>query len=306
MKKLALLAFCAASVSFGFDANAQLNFFASDTASPVTAIVAVHGHPRDAVKTYDATLAAVSNAGVQATTLVVAPVFQVADAKSEKCRSNGLPSPAVGEPLWTCESWIEGGQSEARDTDSFRAMDALLQEIARRYPSVKAITVAGFSAGAQFVQQYIGFSDAHFPSTLKVRYVVADPGTWLYFDPIVAPMNADCPNANRWKYGTDALPSHFKRTAEQARAVYASADIRYMEAENDNANIRGAYYGILDKSCAANLQGPFRLQRGMAYADYDQRLLAPDKVRRVTVVPSCGHDVSCVFPSKAARDVLFK
>ena len=75
--------------------------------------------------------------------------------------------------------WIEGGLDNAGKTGSFNAMDNLLADMKRRWPSLQTITVAGFSAGAQFVQHYVGF--AH-PPAVRLRYVVADPGSWLYFD----------------------------------------------------------------------------------------------------------------------------
>ena len=75
-------------------------------------------------------------------------------------------------------------------------------------------------------------------------------------------------------------------------------------AADDTGTAPGAYYRILDKSCAAQLQGPYRLQRA-AYADYDRRYLAPDKPHRLTIVPGCGHNVACVFPAPAAGRALF-
>jgi hypothetical protein len=44
------------------------------------ALVAMHGHPRNANKTFNAALAAVKAAGVGTNTLVVAPIYQVATA----------------------------------------------------------------------------------------------------------------------------------------------------------------------------------------------------------------------------------
>jgi hypothetical protein len=77
-----------------------------------------------------------------------------------------------------------------------------------------------------------------------------------------------------------------------------------MEGALDSSSARGTFYPILDKSCAANAQGPYRLQRGIVYAFYDRTLLAPEKHRTVTIVPNCSHNVSCVFPSKEGREVL--
>jgi hypothetical protein len=88
------------------------------------------------------------------------------------------------------------------------------------------------------------------------------------------------------------------------RQRYASADISYLEGALDSSDAKGTFYGILDKSCAAAAQGPYRMQRGLAYAQYDRALLAPGKRREVVVVPGCAHYVACVFPSAAARAAL--
>ena len=299
------------------------------------ALVAMHGHPRDANKTFNAALAAVKGAGVGANTVVVAPVYQVATDQEKKCSTQGVPRAAQGDLTWTCETWLEGGASVGpTGISSFAAMDALIVQLKKDFPNLATITVSGFSAGAQMVQHYIGFAADLATPDLKVRYVVSDPGAWLYFDrervqpvlngtqvpwsqcqggtqglgncelKITAP-NTSCKGINTWKYGLEQLPSGLPRDAVQARAHYSAADVSYMEGALDSSQAEGTYYGILDKSCAANAQGPYRMQRGIIYAFYDRTLLAPDKKRTVTIVPNCAHDVACVFPSQQARAVLF-
>ena len=289
-------------------AGGQLDFYASrtaaqDGAAPTRALIVVHGHPRDADKTFNAALAALHGAGEEALhdTLVVAPVFQVAD--DSKCHTDGVPAAESGDLLWTCASWMEGGPaSNGSGLTSFAALDALVAQLQQRWPSLRVVTVAGFSAGAQMVQHYIGFAHPPAGHRLALRYVVADPGTWLYFDP-ARPAPA-CPGANQWKYGTDNLPATLGRDAAAARAYYTAANVHYLEGERDQGSGPGTYHKILDKSCAAMAQGPDRLQRGLAYAAYDRQLLAPAKQRQVTLVPGCAHDVACVFPSAAARSAL--
>lgn len=295
---------------------------AGATAGPTKALIAMHGHSRDANKTFEATLRTVRDAGVLGDTLVVAPLFQVPTDKATagRCTSPGLPAPQTGDLLWSCGSWLEGGRSASGSRiGSFAVMDALVADIAQRWPSLRTITIAGFSAGGQFVQRYAAFArnDA-VTGKVAMRFVVADPSTWLYFDPVrpklspdgasvsgfAVPDAAACPEMNRWKYGTDDLPAHLGRSAEQARRQYALADIGYLEGALDSNDARGTAYRVLDKSCAAMAQGSFRLQRGLAYAQYDRTLLAPDMRREVVVVPGCAHDVACVFPSEAARATL--
>ena len=274
---------------------------------PTRAVVVVHGHPRDANRSFDATLAAVKNAGAQADTLVVAPVFQVAASRSARCSRPDTPVAKGGDLLWTCSSWLAGAPADdPAGTTSFAAMDALVAEMAARWPGLASITVAGFSAGAQMVQHYIGFARPPVPGP-ALRYLVSDPGTWLYFDP-ARPTGASpgdsCPGYDQWKYGTGGLPATLGRTAAEARAQYAAADIVYLEGALDVAYGPGAAWGILDRSCGAMAQGADRLERGRAYAEYDRALLSPHKARSLTVVPGCAHDVACVFPSEAGRAAL--
>jgi hypothetical protein len=300
-----------------------------------SALVVLHGHPRDAGKTLAAADLAARQAGRGADTLVIAPLFQVSRPQDEHCRATGVPRAQIGDALWTCGSWIEGAAAKDSSVTSFAALDQLLADLQRRWPGLRSVTVAGFSAGAQFVQHYIGFAQP--PEGMTIRFVVSDPGTWLYFDAArptpqrggqtvdwqtctqvsgenacafaFAPPSAvdaqACPDFNRWKYGTEQLPGDLGANAQQARQRYAQADIAYLEGALDTGDNRGAFYKILDKSCGAQAQGPFRLQRGLAFLAYDQQLLSTAKPRRLTVVPGCAHDVSCVFPSAEAASALF-
>jgi hypothetical protein len=157
------------------------------------------------------------------------------------------------------------------------------------------------------LQHSVAFA-ADAPGSVTLRYVIADPGTWLYFDPVrpqpriagqstdwaacgtgaafpgacsfvfqAPPAASACPGQDRWKYGLQALPGHLGRDAVTARSRYAAAQIDYLEGALDSSADKGAFYPILDKSCAAMLQGPFRLQRGRAFAAYEREVLAPQR-----------------------------
>jgi len=180
------------------------------------------------------------------------------------------------------------------------------------------------------VQHYVGFAKP--PAGVTLRYVISDPGSWLYFDrhrpqPIKNAHPVDwqdcnqkgrcsfdwvegntdtCPNVNRWKYGIDSTPPFLDQNPESVRQRYAAAEIIYMEGEKDTGNAPGSFYKILDNSCAAEAQGPYRLQRGIAYAAYDRRFIAPHAKRDLLIIPGCAHDVTCVFPSSLGRKALFK
>lgn len=298
------------------------------------ALVVIHGYSRDANKSFSAGLSAVKSRNAIANTLVVTPIYQVPVSEAKQCMTKGVPEAVSNELTWRCTTWIEGGLSNGLNgVSSFTAMDALLTQLKKDFPNLSTITIAGFSAGAQMVQHYVGFAADVSKLGVKVRYVIADPGSWLYFDPQRAQpylneikvswdqcsggpqglgqcelrmeeYNTACPGINDWKYGLNQLPDHLPWGGSKAREQYAQANISYLEGALDGNTAKGAYYAILDKSCAANAQGPFRLQRGIVYAFYDRTLLSPDKRRAVTIIPNCAHDVSCVFSSKEGSEIL--
>lgn len=316
-----------------------LRYYTSEPAGSVnpaitTAVLVVHGHARDARNVFDATLAAATRAGQRENTLVLAPLFQVDPGQSAQCPGTGLPAPQADELLWTCSSWLQGSAARnAAGISAFQALDLLVEQVIREHPALTRVTITGFSAGAQMVQRLIGFSERGARS-VPVRYVVASPGTWLYFDPVrprplpsqehkdgadcaATPMDArcvftfaapdipSCPGYNRWKYGTENLPASLGTSAGAARAAYAAADVTYLLGAEDRGSGKKAAYRNLNTSCAARLQGPFRLQRGLAYAAYDQRYLAEGRHRLLEPVAQCGHNIHCLFESPAGQAALF-
>lgn len=279
-------------------------YVSAAVAEPQAAVIVLHGHPRDARNTLDAAVDAVTQAGQARDTVVVAPQFQVADSGAEHCSGPGVPAAQPDDLLWTCRSWVDGAPAEnAATMTSYAALDALVLHLHQQWPSLRRVTIAGFSAGAQMVQHYLAYAAAP-PAELSLRYVVASPGSWLYFDALPGAVLDACPQAGQWRYGTENAPSWLPRTAAQARAHYAAADISYLVGELDSSPAKGTFYPILDKSCAAMNQGPYRLQRAQAFVAYAARTLPTARPARLVVVPDCAHDVRCVFPAPAARQAL--
>ena len=299
-----------------------------------TAVIAIHGHSRDALRTFQAATAAAAAAGQGASTLVASPLFQVTDAT--RCHSPGLPAPPAGDLLWTCSTLQQGaGTQNAPGVTANSAIDTLVGHLLQHHPALQTITIAGFSAGGQMVQRYIGFA-ATPARPVRLRYVVGSPSSWLYFDPerpqptregqaadwatcttgapalagtcgftLALPDAGACPRYHDWKFGTGHWPATQARSAEAARAAYSAADVTYLLGAQDTGTGPGAAYGILDKTCPAQLQGPYRLQRGLAYAAYDAAKLAGGRHRLVPPAAGCGHDVRCVFPSASGQAALF-
>lgn len=233
--------------SFALPAGAgQMHYYASraprpgDPHGPQTALLILHGHPRDVGRSFEAGLQAARAAGRLPRTLVVAPLYQVAPAQAGRCSMPDTPGAQPGDALWSCAGWLAGAPSlGAHPLGAFAALDALLGELARQWPSLRSVTLVGFSAGAQMLQHSIGFA-ADPPAGVALRYVIADPGSWLYFDPVrpvplrgerTVPWEAcgtggctwrfDVPATSpacaydHWKYGTQSLPGYLRVPARR-------------------------------------------------------------------------------------------
>ena len=92
-------------------------------------------------------------------------------------------------------------------------MDSLLEQLTgleRRSPEgTLAVVIIGNSAGGQYVNRYATVGrgpDALAEHGIPVRFVIANPSTYLYFDqerPVAVPDRA---HVNRWRYGFDDAP----------------------------------------------------------------------------------------------------
>lgn len=50
----------------------------------------------------------------------------------------------------------------------------------------------------------------------------------------------------------------------RARAAYVATDVTYLLGAQDTGSGKGTAYSVLDTTCSTQLQGPYRLQRGLA------------------------------------------
>lgn len=114
-------------------------------------LIVVHGYPRDAGRTYDATINAARNAGKMADTLIAAPIYQVPTSEAGKCQFRGVPVAAPDNALWHCNNWQAGALALNGQVTSFQAMDRLVDVLLQRYPDVRTVTIAGFlPAGSSY------------------------------------------------------------------------------------------------------------------------------------------------------------
>lgn len=282
--------------------GAELPYYASyplsGSETPTGAVVVVHGTGRNAEGYFERMADAASDFGPRAQ--IVAPWFQTDE-----------DDPAENDAYWTNgedTSWkIGGGALRPEGLSSFQTVDEILHLLAdkSRFPNLTTITLAGHSAGGQFVQRYAAGGRA--PSELDgttVRFVPANPSSYLYLDgkrPDGEGLPGSCPEYNDYKYGLDNRNEYMAAPSEQAiRERYTAREVTYLLGERDvNQD------DDLDDSCAARAQGPNRFERGRAYYDAIHRNF-PSAPHRLATVPGVGHDSEAMFNSEQGKDAIFR
>lgn len=275
------------------------------------ALIVIHGARRNADEYLRSAQRALAAADAARTALLVAPQFM----SDRDIAAHNLPDNVLH---WGSrqESWMAGEAAHGPEAiSSFQAIDALLARLADRrvFPKLAQVVVAGHSAGGQAVQRYavVGRGDVALTSAgIRVRYVVANPSSYLYFSPerpdsngAFSPfINADCPGFNDWKYGWSNAPTYARvKTPASYEQTYAAREVIYLLGTADtNPN-----HPALDKSCAGEAQGPQRYARGLAYARYVKMRHATLN-HRVLEVPGVGHDSDKMLTSKCGLAALFE
>lgn len=295
----------------GAQGEGVIPVFASDdidaVAPNVTKVfIVIHGTLRNA-DTYFATgeqiLAGAGSLGKGA--MMVAPQFLTEpDVKAFSLSARNL--------AWAQEGW-KGGEPAVGSVplSSFAALDALLEHFAdkHRYPALSSVVLMGHSAGAQILQRYavVGRAEPILArARIDVRYVVANPSSYLYFSderPDSQAIAGDtCPEATKWKYQLKDAPEYVSsQNVEKLESSYATRNVVYLLGGADT----DPYKHFIDRSCAGMSQGPYRLARGLAYFDYMKKRHSADFKQKAVIVPGVGHDNLKMFTSNCGMAVLF-
>jgi hypothetical protein len=260
------------------------------------ALIVIHGTNRDADNYFRSTLAAAFLADALEDTVLIVP--HIASAAGS-CKDTLAPD----EVSWNCSSWRTGGPAVANDKlTTFDMVDEILRRLAKKdsFPNLKAIVVAGHSAGGQFVNRYEMSNTVHEKLGVPVSYVVANPSSYAWIDDTRPAAVADaCTNYNRWPYGFDNRTGYAARISDaDLKKQLASRPTTYLLGEIDILPLGG-----FDSSCSAMRQGPTRLARGQAFGKYvNEQLNARHDIVEVEL---CGHNARCMFTAEKALPILF-
>jgi pimeloyl-ACP methyl ester carboxylesterase len=266
------------------------------------AVVVIHGWQRSGLRVGE--IAAAFAGQAAAHTFVIAPQFLI----SADVQAHDLPASVL---RWGVNDWKSGRPALGPSPlSAFDAVDAIVARLADRrlFPNLHTIVIAGHSAGGQLVQRYaaVGHAATKAGPDIHVRYVVANPSSYLYFGGarprVDAQADIRCPSVDRWPYGLEgALPPYVRVTAAEAEASYIAQDVVYLLGTADV----DPQHPELDRSCAAEAQGAMRLGRGRAYAQALRAREGGHLAQRVVEVPGTGHSGRAMFTSVQGLATLF-
>ena len=167
------------------------------------------------------------------------------------------------------------------------------------FPNLIIIVVAGQSNGGQFVNHYAASSrfeqEVATPRGIHMRYVVMNPGSYLYFNGAravpgqtnVFVVPEDCGGYNDWPYGLADLDhagcswAYAKRVGARAiREQYPSRNVIYLNGALDTKVEEAPH-------CEDALQGRHSIEKDEIYFNYLQHYL--DFVTLQTFPPSQLH-----------------
>ncbi|WP_321935660.1 alpha/beta hydrolase [Paraburkholderia sp. J8-2] len=273
------------------------------------AVIIVHGRLRNADTYFRTAQHARERAGVDpASTLLVAPQFLATDDVS----AHHAPSDLLS---WRGNAWMAGSNARSgAPVSSYAVLDDIARHLADRrlFPNLKTIVFAGHSGGAQVLQRYAIASraDALAARGIDVRFVVASPSSYAYFDAQRPDANgapaafdaSRCAAFDHWKYGMENRPAFIgDRTPAQLEADYVKRRIVYLVGGNDDDPASVS----LDKRCAAQAQGAQRVARAQGFYRYLQSRHTDGLNQTFHVVPGVGHDGARMLTSSCALATMF-
>ena len=279
------------------------------------AMIIIHGAGRNANDYFSTGMAAAFLAGALEDTIVISPRY--AGNTGRTCKD----PLAEGEIAWDCGDWKNGFESlNAKGIYSYDLLDELLKKLAdeKIFPNLKGIVVSGHSAGGQIAQRYAAANKVHDTLRVPVRYVVANPSSYVYLDENRLPRDfhcdtkgkceeefraygdrSNCTTYNDWMHGLDNLKGYAAAlNASQIRKQLLARPVTYLMGELDTLPIAG-----FDSSCISMAQGPSRYERGKGYFAHVSKLKAKD--HNFVTVPLCGHNNRCLWTSDQALPVVF-
>jgi len=287
------------------------------------ALIMVHGTNRNADHYFETAIAAAFLAGALDDTVVIAPHM-----------IDRTDKPEANEIVWQ-SSWRTGGPAQNNPAlSSFDFVDEILRKLATKatFPNMKAIVVAGHSAGGQFANRYEMSNKVHETLGVPVTYVVANPSSYAWPDAVRPLPQGDADPAtakeawnqkdetplpphtnytfgpydaskaaafNRWPSGFENRTGYTEKISDaQLKKQLVDRPTTYLLGQVDTLPLGG-----FDSSANAMAQGPTRRARGEAYFKYITDTLGAKQ--QLIIVPECGHNDRCIYTTNIVFPAIF-
>ncbi len=273
-------------------------------------LIYIHGIKRNGMDYFAHAENMLLSANEIKTTLLIAPQYpDLTDLTSHELSKGFL--------FWKKAEWKDGYESiktaKGGAVSSYEVLDSIIARVlnSNNFPNLKTIIVAGHSAGGQFVQRYSAITPLPDQFTgYKFRFLVMDPSSYMYPDgkrPVakktyLQPNVNDCPEYDLYPKGLNNLNTYAQAIGSSiilhnifSRAIFVLLGENDTNTEDPN----------LDVSCAANLQGPNRLERGIRYSEYLKQFPKYGAKTNYSIVGGTGHSSSKMINSSEAKNWIF-
>ena len=177
------------------------------------------------------------------------------------------------------DDWRGGGDANGTTLSSFDVIDRIFDELSdtNRFPRLRRVVLAGFSAGGQFVGRYAAVGKGQVRKGVELEYMALAPSTELRLDDDIV-----------WHYGLKDRPRYSRNlTREQIYANLSSRRVWRACGVNDT---KGRPYTSLDSCPEAIRQGENRFVRFRNFEEYLKGF--PEWKRMVSfyAIPEIGHE----------------
>ena len=201
---------------------------------------------------------------------------------------------------------------------------------------MRAIVVAGHSAGGQFVTRYEMANKVHDTLGVPVSYVVANPSSYAWpdatrplsegdatpeaaakgwdqqkvaphtsftygpFDPAKASPTRPATTFNKWPFGLEDRTGGYTKGMTDAQLLkqLTTRPVTYLLSQVDTLPLGG-----FDSSANAMAQGATRRARGEAFVKYVNDTFHVQQ--NAIIIEECGHNDRCVYTTDVVFPVIF-